>query len=257
MGHDGRTVCVPKNAATFIQGNEQSAQRQQAAWIASGHTGIAPGALTAFGNALPTIEDGTSPAHRGFHPWYGAWPGPALGHVLRESVMFPWQKQNSVDAARQAFLQTFGDLLPSWQSALLFGFPQTVPDVHSKICFQQEDGPPICQQYVQTPKGIGCEVLRHRMGTAIKSVIAGFAIGLMPLLLSKVALQTQWLQGMAEATQFLLFPGAVLGYVLTLGRIHDISQTVMMGGSCAFYSALFYFLARRQSARTEHREVNG
>jgi len=95
------------------------------------------------------------------------------------------------------------------------------------------------------------------MGTAIKSVVPGVVIGLLPFWLSNIALQTRWLQAMAEATKFLLLPGAVLAYVLTLGRIHDASLTVMVGGSCVFYSALFYFLARRRTARTEHSEVDG
>jgi len=56
----------------YIQQNEQNAKDIQAAWIASGHTGIEPGALAAFGNALHTITDEYSPPHAGFQKdhWY-------------------------------------------------------------------------------------------------------------------------------------------------------------------------------------------
>lgn len=85
---------------------------------------------------------------------------------------------------------------------------------------------------------------------AIKSIVAGFAIGMLPLCLSNIPLQARWLQAIAEATAFLLLPGAVLGYALTLGRIHDIPLAITVGGSCAFYSAVFYFSARHRSAKT-------
>jgi RHS repeat-associated protein len=131
----------------FIQKNEQSAQQIQAAWVASGHTGIAPGALTAFGNALHTVTDATSPAHRGFQPWYGSiWLGRDLSHFAREAFIYSQSDRiAAIQAAQAAFYQTFGSLLPSWQSALIFGFQQNVPDVSSKVCFAQEEGPPVCQ----------------------------------------------------------------------------------------------------------------
>jgi RHS repeat-associated protein len=56
----------------FIESQEADARVIQAEWIASGHTGIAPNALTAFGNAQHTVADSTSPAHEGHQPWGAA-----------------------------------------------------------------------------------------------------------------------------------------------------------------------------------------
>jgi RHS repeat-associated protein len=55
----------------FIRTNEAAASQAQADWIASGHTGISPNALTAFGNALHAVADATSPTHEGYQPWSG------------------------------------------------------------------------------------------------------------------------------------------------------------------------------------------
>jgi RHS repeat-associated protein len=97
----------------FIAQNEHDAQQIQAEWEAEGNTGIAPAALTAFGNALHTIEDRTSPAHVGNQPWYGTKglknKYRALQHVRREATINSAQMKASVAAAQQAFRQTFGD----------------------------------------------------------------------------------------------------------------------------------------------------
>ena len=97
----------------FIAQNEHDAQEIQAEWVAEGNTGIAPAALTAFGNALHTIEDRTSPAHVGNQPWYGTKGAKnkyrALQHVRREARINNAQMNASTAAARQAFRQTFGD----------------------------------------------------------------------------------------------------------------------------------------------------
>ena len=97
----------------FIAQNEHDAQQIQAEWVAEGNTGIAPAALTAFGNALHTIEDRTSPAHVGNQPWYGTKgiknKYRALQHVRREATINSAQMRASVAAAQQAFRQTFGD----------------------------------------------------------------------------------------------------------------------------------------------------
>jgi len=97
----------------FIAQNEHDAQQIQAEWVAEGNTGIAPAALTAFGNALHTIEDRTSPAHVGNQPWYGTKgiknKYRALQHVRREATINSAQMRGSVAAAQQAFRQTFGD----------------------------------------------------------------------------------------------------------------------------------------------------
>ncbi len=92
----------------YIQQNEQNAKDIQAAWIASGHTGIAPGALAAFGNALHTITDEYSPAHAGFQKvhWY-SYPlhwreGLAMVGMYGNST------RSAQAAARTAFYDVFG-----------------------------------------------------------------------------------------------------------------------------------------------------
>jgi hypothetical protein len=80
-------------------------------WIASGHTGVAPGALTAFGNALHSTTDAISPSHAGYQPWYGLvnWHSPI--HGAREQTINQAQMNAAVNAAHSAFRQTFGDYL--------------------------------------------------------------------------------------------------------------------------------------------------
>ncbi|MGH2506842.1 MAG: RHS repeat domain-containing protein [Ktedonobacteraceae bacterium] len=99
-----------QQADAFIAQNQHDAAKIQADWIASGHSGIAPAALTDFGNALHTIEDRLSPAHAGYQPWYGQskWNPSAWWHYLRESHITPGQMNTAASAAQQAFQQTFG-----------------------------------------------------------------------------------------------------------------------------------------------------
>ncbi len=97
----------------FIQENEADAVGAQAAWIAQGHTGISPNALYAFGNALHTVEDLTSPAHEDFQSWSGCWLplcANGLPHAFRErpSLYSGDRKATTIANARQAFLDTFG-----------------------------------------------------------------------------------------------------------------------------------------------------
>lgn len=127
----------------FIQDNEAAARVAQSEWIAAGHTGISPKALTAFGNALHTVMDSTSPAHEGFQPWSGCWAPFCLNgawHAFRErpALYTGDVKANAIQAARQAFHDTF--MLPSWQDALIWGLPSSgipsgIPDVQSTIKF--------------------------------------------------------------------------------------------------------------------------
>ena len=58
-----------EQAENYIGDQIQAAQEAQANWIAQGHSGFSPLALSAFGNALHTTEDRLSPAHRGEQPW--------------------------------------------------------------------------------------------------------------------------------------------------------------------------------------------
>jgi hypothetical protein len=90
----------------FIEQNEHDAKEIQADWIASGHTGIAPAALAAFGNAAHTIADEYSPAHTGFQKvnhWTILW------HIARETTLFGLHKkqQQAAGAIQNAFFDTF------------------------------------------------------------------------------------------------------------------------------------------------------
>jgi RHS repeat-associated protein len=134
---------APEMTREFIQDNEHAAEQIQADWIASGHPGIAPKAMTAFGNALHPITDKTSPAHEGYQPWYGPWyrhPLTAVYHGLREDLyMSAARKGAAVAAARQSFMNTFG-----WM-ALQNATDGLTPNVTHKICPLDEKGKPICQ----------------------------------------------------------------------------------------------------------------
>jgi RHS repeat-associated protein len=107
---------APEMSSEFINSNEQSAEQIQAAWVASGHTGIAPGALYAFGNALHTITDMTSPSHEGYQPWYGPWyAGPtnalyALVHISGELSISAERKAQAIRDARNAFRKVFATM---------------------------------------------------------------------------------------------------------------------------------------------------
>jgi hypothetical protein len=117
----------------FIDRNEADARVAQANWIASGHTGVSPNALAAFGNALHTVQDGTSPAHMGHQRWRGEWAYmglPALWHVMREAIATPAQRRNAVEQSRQAFLNTFGFM------ELMFAMDGLQPQVTSTIKYQ-------------------------------------------------------------------------------------------------------------------------
>lgn len=126
----------------FIGSNEANARVAQAEWIASGHTGVSPNALTAFGNALHTVTDATSPAHAGFQRWSGAWRPSAASHVAREFRYDPVgnhltgaERNNAINAVQSAYLNTFG-----WQLYYqAIGEQPTTPVVKSKINF----GPPV------------------------------------------------------------------------------------------------------------------
>ena len=141
-----------QQADAFIAQNEHDAQQIQADWIKSGHTGIAPGALTAFGNALHTIEDKLSPAHIGYQPWYGqsGWNPSAWAHVLHESYITPFQMNLATSAAQQAFGSTFGifgydvfDLSQVQQRQPLP--PPPTPRVTTQICYTLDGGTQVFQ----------------------------------------------------------------------------------------------------------------
>jgi hypothetical protein len=100
-------------ADNYIDEQLQDAQNAQADWIAEGHTGIAPNALTAFGNALHVVTDRTSPAHQGEQPWADKpwWHYTTIGHFLREAWRSSGEIESSDAAARDLFKRTFGHRL--------------------------------------------------------------------------------------------------------------------------------------------------
>jgi RHS repeat-associated protein len=134
----------------FIARSEHLAQQIQADWIASGHSGIAPAALMAFGNALHTITDRLSPAHAGYQPWYGRsqWNPTAWWHFARESYITPSGMNRAVLAARQAFQQTFG---LEWQLNFMElqqqqqQQPRQQEQVTSRIGYLDSEGNFVCQ----------------------------------------------------------------------------------------------------------------
>ena len=96
----------------FIAQNKNSAEQAQADWIASGNAGIAPNALTSFGNARHTVTDRTSPAHAGNQPWNGTAGVKnkiaAADHIRRELYPTSAQRTTAEQAAQNAFFRTFG-----------------------------------------------------------------------------------------------------------------------------------------------------
>jgi RHS repeat-associated protein len=127
----------------FIAENEHEAKNIQAQWIASGHTGISPLALAAFGNALHTVTDRTSPAHEGYQPWFGTkwWQKKSLKHFRQEAN--PWHPNviTAVRAAQDEFVRTFGF---GWNQMDLIGLQQRQEVTH-RICFTDERGKKICE----------------------------------------------------------------------------------------------------------------
>jgi RHS repeat-associated protein len=97
-----------QQADDFISKQVATAQQAQADWEAQGHTGIAPAALTAFGNALHTVQDRTSPAHQGEQPWSGNAKD-VPGHLWREKWPSNDQWTAGKNASRALFHRTFGD----------------------------------------------------------------------------------------------------------------------------------------------------
>ena len=127
----------------FIAQNQQGAQMQQAAWIASGHKGLCPSALTMFGNGLHTVTDRTSPEHRGNQPWFGTKGRKniqrAIQHLLGESIfMWPSDRGAGVQAAQYFFFKTFG-------SDAYVTATEKKEVVTSTICAPNANGTPGCQ----------------------------------------------------------------------------------------------------------------
>lgn len=104
-------MAAQRKGDDFISQQVQTAQQAQADWEAQGHTGIAPAALTAFGNALHTVTDRTSPSHEGNQPWYNdPWYNKRTRtHIEGETTISAARRAAAQNAARQLFHRTFGD----------------------------------------------------------------------------------------------------------------------------------------------------
>lgn len=99
-----------------IQGHEQAAQKSQGG-TPEHASDIKTSALDEFGQALHTVEDRTSPAHTDQNGNPRDWSGLPVTpseveavqqHESEEANITPEQMNNSVQAARDAFQQTFG-----------------------------------------------------------------------------------------------------------------------------------------------------
>jgi hypothetical protein len=110
-GEGGNAAHDQIQADNYIDSQVQAAQQAQAEWEAEGHTGVAPAALSAFGNALHTTTDRTSPAHEGEQPWAGKpwWHYTSIWHGLREAIPSPSRFNNATNASQALFHRTFGD----------------------------------------------------------------------------------------------------------------------------------------------------
>ena len=123
-----------QDADNYIAEQVQDAQMIESQWLADGHSGIAPAALTAFGNALHTTTDRISPSHRGEQPWRNKpWHSKeTMTHVLGESTINAAQMSASKAAAQSLFARTFGGFWPmgNWEWMLL---PPNHPEEHVTI----------------------------------------------------------------------------------------------------------------------------
>ena len=94
--------------ATFIKANEQQAQSLQASFEKGGGVGMSNQALDAFGTALHPITDNTTPSHEGTQVWDPHDEAGVAKHVANESTISEEQMDRAVQAARDAYKNTFG-----------------------------------------------------------------------------------------------------------------------------------------------------
>lgn len=134
------------HAQDFISSSQRLGRNVQAQWIAQGHTGIAPGALSYFRNALHTVTDATSPAHRVFQAWTCLFCGKAVVHWASEQIPSTADRNNAVAAARDAFRSTFGDQL--FSTAITPRQSQSPKKANEqvtvRICYADDDGKQKC-----------------------------------------------------------------------------------------------------------------
>jgi hypothetical protein len=92
----------------FVGGAEQTARNLQIAYIARGQVGFSPEALAEFSLALHAAIDNTSPKHEGFQVWWGMRNLLSLFHAPGEERISAQQLAVAIEAARDAYTQTFG-----------------------------------------------------------------------------------------------------------------------------------------------------
>jgi hypothetical protein len=99
----------------FVSSSETEAQNAQLQfWMADPDNkldNLSEGSLEAFGQALHAVVDSTSPSHAGFQEWNWTNPFAVYQHIQNEKTISPRQMQNAVNAARNAFNNTYGYLI--------------------------------------------------------------------------------------------------------------------------------------------------
>jgi hypothetical protein len=83
----------------------------------------------------------------------------------------------------------------------------------------------------------------------IKSGLIGCFLGTLPL--------WPWWYGLgrwiADFIGLLSFPGYIVGMVFSGGRVHDLSENVIVAANCVFYVAMTYLLLRLSKKRRSNR----
>jgi RHS repeat-associated protein len=99
----------------FVSGSETDAQNAQMQfWMADPDNkldNLSEASLEAFGEALHAVVDSTSPAHAGFQEWNWMNPFAVYRHIQAEKTISPQQMQNAINAARNAYNATYGNLI--------------------------------------------------------------------------------------------------------------------------------------------------
>lgn len=115
---DGTAGQLPSDAQVlrdeFVSDRFDQARRQQAAWSNLGNPGLSPAALLIFGQGLHSLQDETSPQHRGFQKWHGVHRRTLVKgarHLAGEAHMSRKVQEETVSVTRGAFLAVFGPAL--------------------------------------------------------------------------------------------------------------------------------------------------
>jgi hypothetical protein len=85
------------------------------------------------------------------------------------------------------------------------------------------------------------------LGQVACSGLIGSVVGALPWLLSKLPIDSHAFDLIASSSSFLLFPGAIIGLIASLGRVHDINLGIMIASNCLIYSILVYYLLRKRN----------